>query len=206
MNNNIKLKNGYTLIEVLIVSVITVILGGGLLTLMYITFQARLVSFQNLLNVDETNSQISLMVRELRNIQVGDNAAYPMERARDQEIIFYSDVDYDGAAEKVRYTLTGTQFVKGTIEPTGFPASYPIANEKVKILSENVRNDTSPIFYYYNGDWPVDVINNPLGEPVRLSDTKLMKVILELNTKDDDVENNFILESYTQLRILKENL
>ncbi len=199
-------NSGFTLIEVLITAVITVILGGGILSLIYITTQSRLVTFKNLLNIEETNSQVSLMVRDLRNIQTGENAAYPMERARDQEMIFYSDIDYDGVTEKVRYSLTGTQFVKGVIEPIGYPATYPPANEKVRVLSDNVRNGANPIFYYYNGDWPADTANNPLAEPVRLSDTKLMKVFLELNTKNNDADNNFILESYTQLRILKENL
>src|SRR3990170_2544827 len=72
-----------------------------------------------------------------------------------------------------------------------------------KILTEDVRNGIDPIFYYYNGDWPADTLNNPLAQPVRLSDTKLMKVYLKLNTEDDP-SSDFILESYTQLRILKE--
>ncbi|KKR30636.1 hypothetical protein A2715_00415 [Candidatus Woesebacteria bacterium RIFCSPHIGHO2_01_FULL_39_32] len=197
--------SGFTLIEVLITSSILVVLGGLVLTLIYITTRTRLSTFQNLMNVDQTNSQVSIMVRELRNIQTGDNAAYPLEKALDQEIIFYSDMDYDGETEKVRYTLSANQFVKGVIEPVGFPATYPSANEKVKILTEDVRNGIDPIFYYYNGDWPADTLNNPLAQPVRLSDTKLMKVYLKLNTEDDP-SSDFILESYTQLRILKENL
>jgi prepilin-type N-terminal cleavage/methylation domain-containing protein len=203
-NNKIN-KQGFTLIEVLIVSAITVVLGGGILSLIYITSQSRLVTFQNLLNVDQTNTSVSLMVRELRNIRTGDNAAYPLERANDQEIIFYSDIDYDGQSEKVRYTLTGTQFVRGVIDPVGFPATYPAANEKARILTNDVRNGATPIFYYYNGDWPADTVNNPLAQPVRLSDTKVMKVYLELNSKDDP-STNFILESYVQLRMLKNNL
>jgi hypothetical protein len=156
------------------------------------------------LNVDQANLNVTLMVRELRNIRAGDNAAYPLERARDQEMIFYSDIDNDGSTEKVRYSLSGTQFIKGVIEPVGFPATYPQANEKVKVLTDYVRNGTTPIFYYYNGDWPADSVNNPLAEPVRLSDTKLMKVYLVLNIQDSG--EDFILESYVQLRMLKQNL
>lgn len=197
--------SGFTLIEILIVTIILVILGGSVLTLIYITTQTRLSTFRNLMNIDQTNATVSTMVRELRNIRTGDNAAYPLERAWDQEIIFYSDADYDGETEKVRYSLTGTQFVRGIIEPVGFPVTYPSANEKVRVLSENVKNGTDPIFYYYNGDWPSDTINNPLPQPVRLSDTKLMKAYLKLNTEDDP-STDFVLESYVQLRMLKQNL
>lgn len=198
-------SKGFTLIEVLITSSILVVLGGLILTLIFITTQTRLSTFQNLMNVDQTNAQVSTMVRELRNIQTGDNAAYPLEKAQDQEIIFYSDMDYDGETEKVRYTLSGNQFVKGVTEPVGFPTTYPPANEKVRVLTEDVRNGSEPIFYYYNGDWPADTVNNPLAQPVRLSESKLMKVYLRLNTEDDP-DSDFILESYTQLRILKDNL
>jgi hypothetical protein len=198
--------NGFTLIEVLITTVITIILGGGILTLIFISTQNRLVTFQNFLNVDEANSGVRTMVVELRNIRPGDNAAYPLQVAGDQEIVFFSDIDYDGHAERVRYTLTGTQFVKGVIEPTGFPATYPGANEKVKVVSGNIRNDTTPIFNYYNGDWPADTVSNPLPEPIRLSDTKIMKVYLRLNQKANQSDKDFILESYVQLRMLKQNL
>ncbi len=197
---------GFTLIEILIFVSISVILAGGILTLVYIVSRNRISTFQNLLNVDETNSQISTMIRELRNIRPGDNGAYPLEKALDQEIIFYSDIDYDGVTEKVRYTLSGTQLVKGVIEPTGFPPSYPLSNEKVKVLSTNIRNHSSPIFYYYNGGWPQDTTNNPLPQPVRLSDSKLVKVFLIVNTNENDPNSNFSLESYVQLRMLKQNL
>lgn len=202
---NLQRRSGFTLIEVLITATILAVLGGLMLTLMYITTKTRLITFQNLMNVDQTNNQVLTMVRELRNIQTGENAAYPLERAGDQEIIFYSDIDYDGETEKVRYTLSGSQLIKGVIEPVGYPATYPPENEKVKILTDGVRNATTPIFYYYNGDWPADTLNNPLPQPVRLSDTKLMKVYLRLNTQDDP-DSDFILESYAQLRILKQNL
>ncbi len=207
MIDKLKTSNkGFTLIEVLITIVILTVLGGGILTLIYITSRGRLVTFRNLLDVDQANAQVSLMVRELRNIRYADNASYPLELANDQEIIFYSDIDYDGQSERVRYTLSGNTLYKGVIEPTGFPPTYPISNEKVKVLSENVRNATTPVFYYYNGDWPADTQNNPLPQPVRLSDTKLIKVLLILNTQENDPETNFTLESYVQLRMLKDNL
>lgn len=200
-----KIIKGITLIEVLLVGVITGMLGLGILALQYIIGQNQAVALQNVLNVEEANNFITTMVREIRNIRPGDNAAYPLERAQDQEMIFYSDIDFDGQSEKVRYTLNGTEFEKGIIEPAGFPPTYPAETEKVRVLSENVRNGSDSVFYYYNGSWPSDTANNPLPSPTRLSDTKLMRVYLELNTKEDP-RTDFILESYVQIRMLKDNL
>lgn len=197
---------GFTLIEILIAVAIAGFLGAGVLGLQYILGQNQLVAWRNYLNVEEANTNVTALVREIRTAQVGENGTYPLEEALDQQITFYSDIDFDGVSERVRYFLNGSQFSKGVIDPVGQPATYPAANEKVKVVSENVRNGVTPIFYYYNGDWPADTVNNPLTVPPELSDAKLMRIYLRLNTLDGVPEKDFILESYTQIRMLKENL
>jgi prepilin-type N-terminal cleavage/methylation domain-containing protein len=200
-----KTKNnaGFTLIELIVVMAITGILSLGILALQRVMSNSSLSTLGSYLNVEEANRGIITMVKEIRNIRAGDNAAYPLERAQDQEMVFYSDVDFDGDTDKVRYTLSGTQFIRGVINPVGFPATYPSSDEKIKVIAENVQNGTNPVFYYYNGDWPDDTVNNPLPSPARLSDTKLMKVRLEIGSSTD---NLYILESYVQIRMLKNNL
>lgn len=92
---------------------------------------------------------------------------------------------------------------KGIIEPTGSPVQYPLEQEKITILSSYVRN-SPPIFTYYNGDWPEDTINNPLPTPARLQETKLMQVYLVINVNPNRPPQDFELESFVQLRNLKE--
>ncbi|MBU0570281.1 prepilin-type N-terminal cleavage/methylation domain-containing protein [Patescibacteria group bacterium] len=197
---------GFSLIEVLVASVLICVVGGGLLAIQSILSKNQVNVIRNYISVDEANTNISTLVRELRNTRTGDNGAYPLEQALDQEIIFYSDIDFDGQTERVRYFLSETQLTKGVIEPQGFPVTYPSEIEKVKVVSENVRNGATPIFYYYNGDWPSDTTNNPLDTPTRLSETKLMNVYLELNPNENNPERNYILQSYVQIRTLKDNL
>jgi putative endonuclease len=197
---------GFTLIEILVAIVVASIIGAGILGLQYILGQNQLVVWRNYLSVDEANTSVTTLVREIRTARVSENGAYLLERAEDQQIIFYSDIDFDGETEKVRYFLNGTQFIKEVIEPTGEPSTYPEANKKVKVLTDNVRNGETPIFYYYNGDWPEDSANNPLTTPANTSDTKLIRVFLRLNTKDAEPEKDYVLESYTQIRMSKENL
>lgn len=207
MNN--KKRNygeGFTIIEMLVVVAILSLFALVLLGIQIIISQTQVEVWKNYLGANEANSNITALTRELRNTRTADNGAYALVRAQDQEIIFYSDVDNDGQTERIRYTLSGTTLTKGVIEPLGYPVTYPTAQEKVKVVGENIRNGSIPIFYYYNGDWPEDTTNNPLDTPVRLSDTKLMKVYLEINPTANDNRRTFVLESYVQIRTLKQNL
>ena len=199
-------SKGFTLIEILIALVITGMMGAALLGLQFIISQNQIVAWQSYISVDEANSNVTSLVREIRTAKESESGAYPLVTASDQEIIFYSDYDFDGVTERIRYFLNGTQFSKGVIEPTGQPATYPSGSEVVKLLSGNVRNGADPAFYYYNGDWPADTLNNPLSTPANLSEIKLVRVLLKLNTDPDDPNNDYILESYSQVRVLKENL
>lgn len=87
---------------------------------------------------------------------------------------------------------------KGVIEPIGSPAQYPSDQEKFSIISAYVRN-TPPIFEYF------DKNGNKIAEfPARLVDTKLMKVFLAVNVNPNRPPQDFQLESFVQLRNLKE--
>ena len=200
-NNN----KGFTIIEILVATAILIILGAGFLGIQYIFSQHQVVTWKSYLSIEDANGIMTTLVKELRNMRQSDTGSYSLETALDQEIIFYSDCDLDGEVERIRYTLTGTQLTKGIIKPTGVPLAYPLANENVKVLTDNVRNLTQPIFYYYNSDWPLDAVNNPLTGATRISDTQLIKVILRLNTKASEAEKDYVLETYIQPRMLKES-
>ena len=128
-----------------------------------------------------------------------------MDTTNDQEIIYYSDYDYDGTVERIRYTLSGTRLTKGVIEPSGDPITYQLSDESEFALSEIIRNGTDPIFYYYNSDWPEDTTNNPLVLEERIAETRYIKIFLNSNTKADSSEFDYELESDVKLRSIIEN-
>src|SRR3972149_1447289 len=115
---------GFTLVEILIVLVLMSVLAGALLSLQFILTQNQIVVWQSYVGVSEANNNVSALVREARTLRYADNGDYPLFLAEDNELIFYSDVDYDGSAERIRYFLVGTDFTKGVIEPTAPPVSY----------------------------------------------------------------------------------
>lgn len=199
-------EKGMTLIEVLIVMVITSILGLGLVSLQFILGKNQLLIINSYKSVDDANSSVTRFIREIRAARDSDNGAYLLEKVDDQEIIFYSDIDYDNSVEKVHYSLSGTNFIKGVIEPFSYPVQYPEDQEKLTTLTTNVRNELIPIFYYYNSGWPQDTLNNPLIQSLRLSETRIVKIYLVINTQTNDPKSNYTLESFSQIRMLKDNL
>jgi type II secretory pathway pseudopilin PulG len=146
------------------------------------------------------------MVRELREARYGDDGSYILVDAQDQEIIFYSDVDTDNSTEKIRYFLSGTSLMRGVSEPSGTPPSYASAIESTSIVSPYVRNGTAPIFYYYNGNYPGDTVNNPLPTPSRLTDTKMVQLRLFVNVDVNRAPDSLEVISNVQIRNLKTNL
>lgn len=198
-------SSGFTIVEMLVATVTISALSLSVAVLLDSVRTNQQKTWENYLKVDEANTSIKSMSRELRTARHGDNGAYVLEKAGDNEIIFHSDMDFDGNVEKVRYTLTGNELYKGVIEPVGYPVTYPPTKEVVTLVTANVRNQAEAIFYYFNGDWPTDTANNPLQPADRISDTRLVRIYLRLNT-EDQATKDYILENYVQIRMLKDNL
>lgn len=201
-----KNNSGLTLIEVLVAMALLSLIGLGILSLQYILGQNQVAIINSYKSTDEANLSVTGFVREIRSARASDNGAYPLEIVNDNEIVFYSDGDYDGITERLHYYLSGNNFIKGIIKPEGYPVLYPPNQEKITVLSENVRNAGVPIFYYYNEDWPDDIINNPLSQNSRLANTKMVRIYLRLNTQHNLPDKDYVLESFAQLRMLKGNL
>lgn len=190
---------GFTLIEALIAIFIFVLGVGAVLGLTVNLYQTHSFSLHLSSAISEARRGIEVMVKEIREAKTGDDGSYIIEKADDYQFIFFSDIDNDGAAERVRYFLDGTTFKKGVIKPTGWPIKYQSEDEEFKIITSYVRNQP-PIFHYYDGQ------GNELSAPARLKDTKLMKLYLVVNINPERPPFDFSLESYVQLRNLKTNL
>ncbi len=201
-----KNTSAFTLIEVVVSGSILVTFGLAILGLQYVIGKTQITALGSFISVSEGNAAVSGLVRELRTGRPGDNGAYPLEFAGENEIIFFSDVDFDGQTERVRYFLEGTNLTKTVFEPVGFPVTYPETQSKTKIVSEYVRNAGVPIFYYYNSNWPQDTQNNPLPPPVELLEVKMVRVLLIINPYTNQPRKDYVLESFANIRMLKVNL
>ena len=201
-----KYNKGFTIIELSVAGFLLVVLGIAILGLQKVIGDSQLFAFTNYANVDQANYSVSQMAREMRTMRAGQNGAYPLVLGDNNEISFYSDIDFDGESELVRYWLIGSTLRKSVIEPVGFPATYPPENAIERVLSENIDNGTDSVFLYFNGDWPQDSVNNPLPTPVDLDEVRLIRISLNLNSNDNVGARGYSLNTNVNLRMLKNNL
>lgn len=196
---------GFTLIEMVItvsiVGVISVIAANFVIN--GLTIQ-RYTSEQNEA-IAESRKALNTMAGEIREMLSSDTGAYPIALAGEQELIFYSDVDNDMHTERIHYILNGTNLQRGIIEPTGNPLQYRVEDEIFTTFSIYIQNDTLPVFYYYNEQYPQDTNTNPLSAPVDISAIRMIQMNVHTNVDVNRIPDTRELLTAVQLRNLKEN-
>ena len=149
---------------------------------------------------------VNTLVSYLRKARQGDNGAYAIQSADDNELVVFSDYNKNGSTERLRFYLEDSQLKMGIANPTGgIPKTYPINDEEVRILAERIVNlENEPIFYYYNKDYPGDIINNPVATPADVSEIKLVKIFLKINIDPNKAPDNIEMQSFVELRNLND--
>ncbi len=205
--NIVRDNQGLTLIETLIGIAIFVTAVGVVYMFVSQGFKVQNFSLQGSQAIAEARRGLDTMVKEIRETQIADNGAYPIERADKFEFIFYADIDKDDSVERIRYFLDGTDFKKGVIQPRINPVGYFSSDEVISIISRYVRNTASePLFTYYNSNWPADTVNNPLPYPAKETDVRFIKINLKVNVQPEMAPDNFEILTYVHIRNLKDNL
>lgn len=197
------LNQGITLVELIIV---IGILGGvvGLVA----SFQSGVFKmnrlFGNGIDVSfEGNRAVKDLTQTIRPLTQSVQGAFPVEIAATSTFAFFSDVDRDGVAERVRYYLASTTLKKGITEPTGNPATYNPANEISIDLVHYVRNPaTTSIFSFYDRNYMGTT--TALTFPVNLSSVRHVRVLLILD-RDNDSPPPFTVTTGITFRNLKDN-
>lgn len=75
-----------------------------------------------------------------------------------------------------------------------------------QIVASYIVQGTNPLFTYYNGQWPVDTVNNPLPVDQRLLSTRLIEISVSVNIDPGSNPDDFTASTAIQLRNLKDNL
>lgn len=194
---------GLTTIEIIISVALSTILIAALLRFMVVGYPLSRVTYEQNRSTETARVQLKRLSKALRELRSGDNGAYPLDEASPQKIVFYSNVDQDAATERVRYQLNGTNLERGITEPSGSPLTYNTATEVVTIVARAVRNGTSPIFTYYNGNYPADTT---ALNPTDLTEVKYIQFNLTIDIDTAVDPEAVVVRSQVQLRNLKTNL
>lgn len=203
---NLKLEQGFTLIEMLIAIVIFAIVSIGLVALVTSIMVSSAKQSSLLAGSDQARKLAANMMNELRNAQVSSVGAYPLAIAESQSIIFYSNIDSDSYIERVRYFIQNNKLYKGILKPSGNPLVYNLANEKLSVAQNDLANGTDPIFYYYGKDYDgsSDIFMN---EPVNVTAIRLVKLNLRIFNKAGVSNSNYYtITASASIRNLKDNL
>ncbi len=187
------MKNGFTLIEILIAiaifsGIVFVISSFGL-----DVYDFGIFLGENLTAQQELQLTLRSMVSEMRAMTQSVGGAYPIESASQNSIVFYSDSDGDGFTERIRYFLDGNILKRGIIKPTGNPLSYS-GTEDIREAVHNIYLSAGNIFGYY--DVGYNGTQSELSFPVNIPLVRLIKAKLTVdpNPADPSSRVNFSAE------------
>ena len=96
---------GFTFIEVLVALFVFTLLMGSLSGLIIASYENYRFLWEQTLAVSEARRGIRVMAKEIREARIGEDGSYPIVKAGDKELIFFSDIDHDEQTERVRYFL-----------------------------------------------------------------------------------------------------
>ncbi len=123
---------GFTLIETIVVIFVFALIMGAVSGLILMLYRTHSYEWQQSIAIEEARKGIETMVKEIREAKPGDDGSYPIEKAGDKELIFYSDIDNDGKAERVRYFLgtvgSGSQIQECQTSVRGGTCSVSFSN------------------------------------------------------------------------------
>lgn len=149
---------------------------------------------------------MSTVVNYLRKARQGDDGAYPIKSAADNDLVVFSDYDRDGITERLHFYKSGNQLLMGYRKPSsGLPKTYAVGDQESVVVVNNVVNEaTVPLFYYYNKDYPGDQTNNPVATPANIWDIRLVKILIKINIEKGTATDSRELRSFVELRNLND--
>lgn len=193
---------GITLIEMIVVLGVLAIALVGITTYVWMSLRAQDKSVKHILVQNSARKALTTMAAEIRSSMYSDAGSFPVVLAEASTLTFYTNIDDDINAERVRYFMDGSVLKKGVIEPSGDPPEYTSA-EQVTTLANYIINPDS-IFTYFDQNYKGT--ENPLSFPVNKSVIKLIRIDLVIDVDTQRLPNPVNVTTEANLRNLKENL
>lgn len=171
MKQHISTHKGTTLMEIVVTVAVVGVVAASIATFQADTFKLGGTVENSLIAADQARKLMRPMADEIRAMRISDAGAYPLELVDTNEVVFFSDIDGDDNAERVRYFVDSGVLMKGVIEPSGNPAVYT-GEETIYELVDSIVSETT--FYYYDSTY--DGASDPMSYPIDPSDVRLIKV------------------------------
>jgi prepilin-type N-terminal cleavage/methylation domain-containing protein len=195
-------KNGFTLVEMIIVIAIYTLVMFALFTSVTSFYRYNAYAVAQSYQVNQARRGMEAFVRDVREMTYADDGTYPLARIESNLIGFYSDIDRDDSVEYVEYELSSTTLQERIYSATGTPPVYGATPEETRILSEYVQNigQGTSTFEYFDANGDQATASTTVTDIVYV----VAKIIVNIDPVRDPGE--FMLKSSAALRNLKPNL
>lgn len=199
----LKLNQGMTLIDVIIVSSIFAILMIGISTMVTDLYRQNAYTIEQTGEIDNARRGITQWNRDAKEMTGGEDGNFPVAVIEENLFGYYTDTDRDDSVEYVEYSLASTTLTKYTYNPTGSPATYDLSSpDEELVLSlfvQNIVQGTSTFFYFDNS-------GNQLSSTSPIIDVRFITAQLIVNIDPGRSPGEFMLRSSIAPRNLKDNL
>lgn len=201
-----KKKVGMTLIEALLAIMIFTFGILGFSQLFVKSWQSNQYSYEMGQSTFSVSQGVNKMVDYIRRARQGDDGAYPIKSANDDDFVFFCDYDKDGITERVHMYKSNGKILMGYRKPsTGIPKTYATGDQATLTLAESIVNGAGDhVFYYYNKDYPGDQTHNPVSTPAIVADVRLVKIKLAVDPDVNKAPDSVQMESFVELRNLND--
>jgi len=187
---------GFTIVELLVT--ITIFLTIGIIGGNFIVTGFRATTFAGEQEEATTNARraMEIMTRHLRGTNNSEQGDYPLNAITGNNLVFFSDIEYDGKAEMVQYVRVGNS-LKMVTTPPGPTNDYNMPSATTT-LADYVNNPgLESIFTYYD---------NNRNITADVDEIRLIKILLKINVTPERAPSDFVVETDVHLRNLKDNL
>ena len=188
---------GMTFIEVLVwISVFTIAMLAIVSTLLSF-YKTNTYTIEQADAVTYAQRALEQIVRTIREGAYSSQGAFPIVSLAANDFVFYADVDSDALIERVHYYISGTNLMRGILDPTGDPPDY-VGIETASVIAEYVRNTAQGIslFRYY------DEIGSEITNYTNWTAVRFVTVNLAVNVNVAALPNQLTLSSSAAIRNL----
>lgn len=199
-------KNGFTLIEMIVVIGILSLIAGGLTTAVVWGMRLWNVTQAHVKAQDEARAAFESITDEIREMQISDNGSYPIDTADSDTLIFYSNIDSDKNREKIKYEFQGDTLYRWYANSdSSTPPQYPAFSDTTKtVVVSHIVNNSVPIFQFYDDTFTGT--SAPLSAPIQLNSVRLINIHLFIDYDPGNTPAPLELSTNVELRNLKDNL
>ncbi len=193
-----------TLVEAMVAIAIFTIGIEGFMMLFIKTWQHNKYTLEMGQSSIAVSQGVTKLANYLRGVKQGDNGAYPVISANDNDLVVYGDYDKDGKTERLHFYKDGTNMMMGVREPSsGFPVTYDSGDGTTQIIASGIMNTAAdPIFRYYDQSYTGS--ESSLSTPATIAQVRMVCIFLMINIDPNNAPDNIQTETFVGLRNLND--